>query len=64
MALDSADKRLAVVSIGMPWRASLPLANGALDAGDRLQLALMPRTGAGTGEVLDAQLFLLLGVGM
>jgi hypothetical protein len=52
MALDTANKRLAVIGWGF---GSLPLPDGALDAGDREQLLGMPRFSDGAATPADGE---------
>ena len=35
MAVDTRDKRMSIMSIGLPWRGVFPLADGSIGAGDR-----------------------------
>ena len=38
MAVDSKEKRLSIINLGLPWWTTLPEADGAIDADDRLHL--------------------------
>lgn len=40
MAIDTRDKRASAIHGGSPWRGLLPLPDGALTQGDRVQVAL------------------------
>lgn len=46
MALDTANKRAAAISVGLPWRGMFPFPDGTIDAGDRTQAASLSRIGA------------------
>lgn len=35
MAVDTRNKRMSIMNIGMPWRGRFPLADGAIGASDR-----------------------------
>ena len=41
MALDTVNKRLSAIHVGLPWRGILPLPDGAIDQGDRQIIALL-----------------------
>lgn len=38
MSLDTASKRFSLMHLACPWRMTLPLPDGTLDAGDRQQV--------------------------
>lgn len=38
MAVDTKEKRLSMLNVGLPWWTTLPEADGAIDADDRLHL--------------------------
>lgn len=59
MALDTANKRFALLGLCDSLDASLPLPDGMLDAGDRLQyLALYRGFADGTGGASMATIYL------
>ena len=43
MAVDTANKRFSIVHFGCPWRGILPIPDGSLDAGDRIELEYLYR---------------------
>ncbi len=51
MAVDSKEKRLSFLNFGLPWWTTLPEADGAIDADDRLHL-LGLYSGVAAGSVI------------
>ena len=47
--MDTQDKRASAVHVTLPWRGLLPLPDGALNQGDRQQVAFMYRGIAADG---------------
>jgi len=43
LAVDTRDKRASAIHIGLPWRGLLPLPDGTVDQGDRVQAGLFYR---------------------
>lgn len=41
--MDTRDKRASAITVGSPWRLTLPVADGALDQGDRQHVAYFYR---------------------
>lgn len=41
MAVDTPSKRLSIIHLGNPWRQTVPLPDGTINAGDRLHTAYL-----------------------
>jgi hypothetical protein len=45
VALNTRNKRTAVMNLGCPWRGLLPIPDGTLDRGDRFQIMFLASMG-------------------
>ena len=60
MAVDSKEKRLSIINLGLPWWTTLPEADGAIDADDRLHLLNLYSGIAAAEEAADTSSMFLV----